>query len=63
MTTKQKQLNRILAKMGGRLNGHNIDNYKRIARITKSSVSTVKSWLRDRNIPDIKMAVIKKELE
>jgi hypothetical protein len=63
MTPKQRtaQLKRIIKKMGGRLDGNNIENYTRIAELTCSSVATVKSWLlndKSRTIPAIKLQAL-----
>lgn len=65
MTTTQrnKKLKAIIKHMGGRLNGHNIDNYKRIAVVTMSSVQTVKAWVGGyRNIPELKLELLTRSI-
>jgi len=56
-------LRKILTKLGGKYGGRNIDNYTRIAKITYSTPSTVKTWLNEaRIIPQLKLDLLKKEL-
>lgn len=58
---RTKRLNKIITQMGGAYNGHNAENYARVAAITHSSVQTVKSWMTNppqRIIPEIKLQAL-----
>lgn len=63
---RTKELMAILAVMGGRMNGHNCENYERIADITRSSKKAVQAWLPNRVtgvpyriIPALKLDVLR----
>jgi hypothetical protein len=58
-----RQFKSIVKKMGGDYNGHNIDNYQRIAAYTSSSVPAVKSWMSSqRVIPQSKLDLLKQRV-
>jgi hypothetical protein len=60
---RKKEYLAILSLMGGRLYGHNDENYRFIADCTMSSVSTVKSWSLTKNsriIPESKLTLLRR---
>ena len=60
---RQKQLRAILIVMGGKYQGRNVDNYRKLAKITSSKPLTVQSWIGGyRNIPQAKLDLIQQSI-
>lgn len=45
---RTKEFLAILSVMGGRLDGHNIENYARVSKITHTTIASVKAWIPNR---------------